>query len=262
MRKLRYQRRQSRSAIWALRFGIFAFVLSVLGLLLHRFGKLETPHFVLIATLGAVIAILALLCAAKGLRNLWVNGDKGGARSFWAGFLAFSVFLPVCFVGNLWYGSARIFDVTTDFEMPPQFPSTMPQRLAGMNPLSEAVQGDMLGQMAAYPDVIGRRYEAAPDRVAQAVVNTLKAFSWGQIGRDIPLSQQNAIRFAVIAHSPILGLKSDVVIRLLDEGETTYVDMRSLSHYGDRDMGLNAAFITQFLSALEGEVNKAPADAE
>lgn len=76
------------------------------------------------------------------------------------------------------------------------------------------------------------------------------------------MPEQNATRFAAIAHSPFLGLKSDVVIRLLDEGETTYVDMRSLSRYGKRDMGLNAAFITEFLSALEGEVNKAPADVE
>ncbi len=86
MRKLRYQRRQSRSAIWALRFGVFAAVLAVLGLILHRFGKLETPDFVLVAALSGVLAIVALLCAAKGLRNLWVNGDKGGARSFWVVF--------------------------------------------------------------------------------------------------------------------------------------------------------------------------------
>ena len=262
MRKFHYQRRQSRSAVWALRFGIFAFVLSVLDLVLHRLGKLETPDFVLIAGFGAVLAILALLCAAKGLRNLWLNGDKGGSRSFWGGFLALAVLLPFSFVVNLWYGSPSIYDVTTDFETLPQFPSTMPQRLAGMNPLSNAVQGDMLGQMSAYPDVMGRRYEAAPDRVAQGVANTLKTFGWTQISRDIPLSQRNASRFAVTAHSPILGLKSDVVIRLLDEAETTFVDMRSLSRYGTRDMGLNAAFITQFLTALEGEVNKAPADVE
>lgn len=59
--------------------------------------------------------------------------------------------------------------------------------------------------------------------------------------------EQNATRFAVTAHSFILGLKSDIVIRLLDEGETTYVDVRSLSRYGKRDMGQNAGFITDFL---------------
>ncbi|ANG95438.1 hypothetical protein A8A54_02370 [Brucella pseudogrignonensis] len=262
MRKLRYQRRQSRSAIWALRFGVFAAVLSALGLILHRFGKIETPDFVLVAAAGGIFAILALLCAAKGLRNLWVNGDKGGARSFWASFLACAVLLPLCFVASLWYGSPPLYDLTTDFETPPQFPSTMPARLTRMNSLPVEVQSDMLRQMSAYPDVMGRRYEAAPDRVAQGVENTFKAFGWKQISRDTPLPTQNATRFAATAHSTILGLKSDVVIRLLDEGETTYVDMRSVSRYGNRDMGLNAAFITEFLSALEGEVNKAPADVE
>lgn len=262
MRKLRYHRRQSRSAIWALRLGVFAAVLLALGLLLHRFGKLETPDLVLVASVSGVLAIFALLCAAKGLRNLWVNGDKGGARSFWGSFLACVVLLPLCFVGSLWYGSPELYDLTTDFETPPQFPSTMPTRLPRMNPLSVDVGSDMLGQMSAYPDVMGRRYPAAPDRVAQGVENTLKAFGWTRISRDIPLPEQNAIRFAATAHSSLLGLKSDVVIRLLDEGETTYVDMRSLSRYGKRDMGLNAAFITEFLSALEGEVNKAPADVE
>lgn len=76
MRKLRYQRRQSRAAIWALRFGVFAAVLSALGLLLHRFGKLETPDFVHVAALSGIVAIFALVCAAIGLRNLWVSGDK------------------------------------------------------------------------------------------------------------------------------------------------------------------------------------------
>ncbi|MEJ5079379.1 MULTISPECIES: DUF1499 domain-containing protein [unclassified Ochrobactrum] len=262
MKKLRYQRRQSRSAIWALRLGVFAMVFSTIGFILHRFGKIETPDFVLLAVVGGIFAILALIFAAKGLRNLWVNGDKGGARSFWACFLALTVLLPICFVASLWYSSPPLYDLTTDFDTPPQFPSTMPARLARMNALPLEIQGDMLGQMSAYPDVIGRRYEAAPDRVAQGVENTLKAFGWEKIGRDTPLTAQNATRFAATAHSTILGLKSDVVIRLLDEGETTYVDMRSVSQYGERDMGLNAAFVTEFLSALEGEVNKAPADVQ
>ncbi len=43
MRKLRYQRRQSRSAVWALRLGVFALVLLAMAFLLHRFWTLETP---------------------------------------------------------------------------------------------------------------------------------------------------------------------------------------------------------------------------
>lgn len=97
-------------------------------------------------------------------------------RALLGSFLAFAVLLPLCFVGSLWYSSPQLYDLTTDFETPPQFPSTMPPRLPRMNPLSVDFSGDMLGQMSAYPDVMGRRYPAAPDRVAQGVQNTLKAF--------------------------------------------------------------------------------------
>lgn len=262
MRKLRYQRRQSRSAVWALRLGIFAAVLLVLGFLMHRFWVLETPDFVAVAGLSGILAALALLCAIKGFRNLWLNGDKGGARSFWGGFLASVVLLPLFVAGGMWYGSAPLYDLVTNFRSPPQFPPQMPQRLPRMNPITAQVQGDMLAQLSAFPDVQGHRYRAAPDRVAQGIAAVLKSFGWTLITQDSPPAEPNAVRFAATAHSFILGLKSDVVIRALDEGETTYVDMRSLSHYGKRDMGLNAGFITQFLAALEGEVNKAPPDAE
>ncbi|MBB5703438.1 hypothetical protein FHS76_003341 [Ochrobactrum daejeonense] len=262
MRKFRYQRRQSRSAVWALRLGVFAVILLALAFVLHRFWTLETPDLVLVAGLSAAIAILALVCAAKGFRNLWTNGDKGGARSFWGGIFAFAVLLPIGLVAALWYASPPLYDLSTDFETPPQFPANMPPRLQWMNPLTLAVSGDALAQLTAYPDVVGRRYEAAPDRVAQGVGTVLKAFGWQESARNASPSEQNATRFAVTAHSFVLGLKSDIVIRLLDEGEATYVDVRSLSRYGKRDMGLNAGFITDFLGALESEVNKAPADVE
>ncbi len=137
-----------------------------MAFLLHRFWTLETPDLVLLAGLSTGLAALALLCSAKGFRNLWVNGDKGGARSFWGGIFA----LP-CYFQSDWSRhcgiSPPLYDISTDFETPPQFPSNMPPRLQWMNPLTVAVSGDALTQLSAYPDVVGRRYEAAPDRVAQ-----------------------------------------------------------------------------------------------
>ncbi len=262
MRKLRYRRRRSISAVWALRLGVLAVLLLALSFLSHRFWKLETPDFVLVAGLSAALALLALACAGRGLRNLWVNGDKGGARSFWGGLLALCVLVPVCGAAALWRASPPFYDLSTNFDSPPQFPADMPPRAAWMNPLTPAPPGDPLTQLSAYPDVVGRRYDAAPDRVAQGVEAVLKSFGWHVILREKPSPEENALRYVATARSFALGLKSDVVVRLIDEGETTYVDMRALSRYGDRDMGLNAGFITSFLGALEGEVNKAPPDAE
>ncbi len=260
MRKLRYRRRQSRSAVWALRLGLFATVLLALAFLLHRFWRLETPDLVAAAGVSGVLALLALACAARAFRNLWADGDEGGVRAFWACIFACAVLVPLGLVGALWYASPPLYDLSTDFDTPPEFPPAMPARLPWMNPLTPAVSGDALTQLTAYPDVLGRRYDAAPDRVAEGVATVLKSFGWPVTARDAPSPDE--IRFTATAHSFVLGLKSDMVIRLLDEGETTYVNIRSLSRYGKRDMGLNAAFISAFLGALEGEVNKAPADVE
>lgn len=52
----------------------------------------------------------------------------------------------------------------------------------------------------------------------------------------------------------IAGLRFDVLIRLREEAETTFVDMRVASRYGGHDLGLGAAFADQFLHALDAEL--------
>lgn len=52
----------------------------------------------------------------------------------------------------------------------------------------------------------------------------------------------------------IAGFRFDVLIRLREEAETTFVDMRVASRYGPHDLGLGAAFANQFLHALDAEL--------
>ncbi|WP_426236789.1 DUF1499 domain-containing protein [Pararhizobium sp. DWP1-1-3] len=52
----------------------------------------------------------------------------------------------------------------------------------------------------------------------------------------------------------IVGLRFDVLIRLREEAETTFVDMRVASRYGAHDLGLGAGFADQFLHALDAEL--------
>lgn len=52
----------------------------------------------------------------------------------------------------------------------------------------------------------------------------------------------------------IVGFRLDVLIRLREEAETTFVDMRVASRYGPHDLGLGAAFANQFLHALDAEL--------
>lgn len=260
MRKRRYQRRQSRSAVWAARLGILAFLVMCTAGLAHRFAKLTTPWLAVFAACAAVLALLAIISAAAGFRNLWTNGDKGGGRSFWGMALAIVVLTPVLGFAGQWYLAPANFDLSTDLDNQLAFPSGMPERLPGMNVLDNQMRLDPVAQISLYPDVIGRRFDAAPDRVILAARNVFRSFRWPVVARgnsgDGPVAQ----RLAATAHDFYLGFKSDIVVQALDEGESTFVDVRALLQYGSKDMGLNARFISQFFTALDAEVNKAPAD--
>ncbi|MBX9459385.1 MAG: DUF1499 domain-containing protein [Rhizobium sp.] len=50
------------------------------------------------------------------------------------------------------------------------------------------------------------------------------------------------------------GFRQDVVIRLKEELETTLVDVRVASRYGDRDLGAGVAYIESYLRALDAEL--------
>lgn len=54
--------------------------------------------------------------------------------------------------------------------------------------------------------------------------------------------------------TPIAGFRFDVAIRLREEAETTFVDLRIQSRYGSHDLGLGADYADRFLRALDAEL--------
>ncbi|PDT40619.1 MULTISPECIES: DUF1499 domain-containing protein [Sinorhizobium] len=52
----------------------------------------------------------------------------------------------------------------------------------------------------------------------------------------------------------IVGFRFDVLIRLREEAETTLVDLRVSSRYGQHDLGMGASFAEEFLRALDAEL--------
>lgn len=52
----------------------------------------------------------------------------------------------------------------------------------------------------------------------------------------------------------VVGFRFDVLVRLREEAETTFVDLRVASRYGPHDLGMGAAFAEEFLRALDAEL--------
>lgn len=294
---IRFERPVSRSAYLARRLASLAFLLTLVALGTHRFGFIATPAFVALVLVAAGLAAAGVLLALVGLQRLWQVGAEGGLAALRALVLSL---LPLGLVGSALYAArvtAPVADISTDRVQPPQWispPVADPVFLPRPDPSGMGA----LSALSAYPELTGRRYEGALDRVYRAVTKVAAA-------EGIVITREEGIEKAVdledapiadrsdsqaVADAPaetpaigpvplqrpdageglaaprgdvvlqgekrtlILGLPFDILIRLREEAETTSVDMRVVTRYGDRDLGIGKSIAQSYLRALDAEL--------
>lgn len=293
----RPERPRSIAAAWSRRLGRFAVLLALVALTLHRVGMLELPNTVAAVLLATVLATFVLGLAVIGFFMLWLNGAKGGHASFSGMVMALLILIPFGLAASRFVLLPPIHDISTDVKNPPEWlekpeikPSWIP-RSDGTQPQARQLQ------IEAYPQITGRRYEGAIDRVLLAVQTVARENKWTQVanvgvealadglepnsgdaekGEEARSSSGEADparaplpaprpdiedlalgpvpTFAVIQYRTrtlVLGIPQDVLIRLSEEEQTTFVDMRAATRDGDHDFGINADLIRSFLRDLD-----------
>jgi uncharacterized protein (DUF1499 family) len=260
------EERTSKSAVWCRRLASFSAVLFIVSGLAHRYGLLETVAFLVVLGLVALLAALALLLAAFAFPGVWSNGDRGGRDLTFGTVVALLVLVPFLLSGYRAFKYPELNDISTDLDDPPALTIAERTRTPGMNPLTEPTPAQRKLQMEKYPDVTGRRYNLPLDSTLNAVESVLSRTDWKLYGPMHPNGDEAEVSIEALAYTTLLAFPIDVSIRLIDEGETTYVDVRSASRYGRHDLGDNAARIDSFLKELDAEVatqlGEAPADSE
>ncbi|MBY5371743.1 DUF1499 domain-containing protein [Rhizobium leguminosarum] len=295
---IRYDRPVSSAARFSRLLGAFSLVLALAVMIAHRFGGLATPYLVLLLIAAAGGALFAVMLAALGLRSLWMTGAEGGLAALAA--LIYAAF-PLAFGA---YATERymtlpdIYDVSTDPVSAPDWLSQPYFNQIWLKRRVEVTAEDREKQLAAYPELTGRRYEGALDRVLEAVRKVAKMSGMtitrssgdtepGRDPEDRPVKPPEASDDAV-ADAPdiipvptprpydddvaklirgvngvtlqgttrtlILGLRFDFIIRLREEAETTFVDIRVASRYGQHDLGFSAEIAGDYLKALDAEL--------
>jgi hypothetical protein len=226
-----------------------------------------------------------------------MTGAEGGLDALKA--LIFAIF-PLAFGGfaaERYLTLPAIYDVSTDVSSapdwlsPPHADQIWMKRNPGVSPQEREEQ------LAAYPELTGRRYEGAIDRVLEAVkkvatqnrITITKTEGEGEPVRDledvpakpapdsdavaeapdqvpVPMPRPfeddvaklirgaNGVTLQGETRTLILGLRFDVLIRLREEAETTFVDIRVASRYGQSDLGLSAEIAGEYLAALDVEL--------
>jgi uncharacterized protein (DUF1499 family) len=248
------ERRVSRAAAWSRRIALFSFVLFVLCVLGHRLRLMDVPELLVLLGLDLVLAVFGVMLAGLGFRRFWKYGDRGGGNLVVAALFSLLVLVPYAVYGFRIFLYPALNDVSTDLDDPPAFVDTGTAEDIQGRPSRPIAPEQATVQREAYPGVIGRRYGASIDHVLNIVDRVVKSERWQIISHPVLGEDQDRYEMQVVARTALFRFPSDIVIRLSDEGDSTFVDMRSASRYGRTDFGTNAAFIRDFLSRLDAEM--------
>ena len=248
------ERRSSGAARWASRLASFSAVLFAVSGLGHRFGLVETIALFWLLGVVGVLAIAALLLAGAAFFQLWHFGDRGGIGAARAAIIALAVLAPFLVAAYRVYAYPRLSDISTDTAVPPPLDAAAKLRTTDMNPVGPILAEDAAIQADGYPDLTGRRYQLSADRVQELAASLVLARGWSFTQPPTPALDGGESFIEAVAKTMIMAMPVDVSIRITDEGETTYVDMRSASRYGRHDLGDNAQRIDDFLLALDAAV--------
>lgn len=245
--------RASWSAPWARRLAVLALAVVFVATAAHWLLLLETPAFFWSLVTAAGLALLAVLLAGIGLPRVWYYGYRGGRDLGKAFVIGGLVLVPFCFAVFLALTTPKLADVSTDLTEPPTFAEALAERGRGTNAIQGANEDWKAPQSSEYPEVAGRRYDVPIENVRAAVEATMKEYGWEILGPKM-IGTGSRFNIETLVYSPVLALPSDVVVRLVEEGDSTYVDMRAASRYGDRDFGINAGLVGPFLKDLDAQV--------
>ncbi|MBY5870191.1 DUF1499 domain-containing protein [Rhizobium leguminosarum] len=295
---IRYDRPVSSAARSSRLIGAFSLVLALAVMIAHRFGGLATPYLVLLLIAAAGCALLSVMLAALGLRSLWISGAEGGLAALAALIYAAFPLALGAYATERYLTLPDIYDVSTDPVTAPDWLSYPYFDQIWLKRKVQVTPEDREKQLAAYPELTGRRYEGALDRVLEAVRKVAKMSGMTitessgdkepgrdpedrpvkppQVGDDavadapdtIPVPTPrpydddvaklirgvNGVTLQGTTRTLILGLRFDFIIRLREEAETTFVDIRVASRYGQHDLGFSAEIAGDYLKALDAEL--------
>jgi uncharacterized protein (DUF1499 family) len=244
----------SMRAVWARRFGWFAAVVTLMGVLAMRFALLPYQQGIAVLAAGAIVALIALVLALAALTEIWNIGALG-LRQALVGFVLALMLLvwPVGMaVKAMW--APLINDISTDLADPPSFSRSLVALKArhGMGPAPSSSALHAL-QQRHFADIKPVELDLPFDEALRVVSTVIETMGWQVIARQEPSRRGGPARIDAIETSLVLRLPDDIAVRVTPLIERTRVDIRSVSRFGERDLGANADRVRAFVAALQLE---------
>lgn len=252
-----FERRTAASAGWSRQIASFSAVLFILAGLGHRYHMIDTVPFLWLLGVVGALALLALLFAMVAFARVWGAGYRGGGDLIRGALVAALVLAPFLLSGYRIIAHPLLTDISTDLDHPPALTIAAQDRDSTMNAIRPITSEQRNLQKRHYPLLTGRRFTLPAEDVLAAVLTLADDRGWQVLGQRGNLASGGETTVEAVASTFVFRFPVDVAVRVLDEGEATYVDMRSASRYGSHDMADNAARIESFLQELDERLTAA-----
>ncbi|NDW03890.1 DUF1499 domain-containing protein [Jiella pacifica] len=293
-----YVHKRLKLAGFARWLALFAIVVVVAGFAVFRFGGIDPQGLAGLLLLSAVMAAAAFLIAVYSLVRVWFSGLLGGGRAIAAFALSLVALAPFALAAWLAAENPRANVAYTEgmepdavalvIDSPSQTVPRWQRAISAEDPPS-VVTGRRY--LAAAPEI----YKAVRlvladktwkvDDVALGDPNVPESETeTGDLGVsgtvDVPLptfreqaeqlsaadlvGTRDSDQYTIVATARdfLLGLPSTVTIRVVEDGNETFVDARSTSRDMDVDFGQNRRFLEGLFAdldeALSGQVSTSP----
>jgi len=286
-----YLRKRLRLAGFARRLAAFALILLVTSIAIFRLGAIVPQALIGLLLLTAGVAALALLISLYGLVRAWFQGVAGGGVALGAFVLASIGLSPFAYTAYLAAVNPRTNAAYTDGMDPegpaaviePQAPADAPVVAEPEATLAEPSVVPGRRFVATAPRVYAAARVVLDDLgwqvggvVAEGPASAVVAapeLAGGDLGisgaGDIPIPTARAgidaeaasdpldrpdseqYRISAIARDLLFALPSDISIRIVQDGDESFVDLQSVSRSIDIDFGQNRRFIERFLEDLD-----------
>ena len=281
---VRVERPHSELPNIALRAVAFATALLVLTVVTRRLDLIGYEELPLPLIVTGCVTAFALVVSLLALADSFMRGSLGTRKALRGFFGAALLCVPLGVGLALYFGNPRVNDVSTDPLDPPpvmdgldtvvsasgelatrRYEATIERVNVGVQaalqelgwriggaaaPVPPAVQGESEGTAAEGEVVAVPMPGMRPLTQRQAaIVEAARLRELQDMGTEEVDNSTTLLRSTVT--SPVVGLVSDIVIRLRDDGTFTTVDIRSRSREGSHDLGENVRRMRAFLTELD-----------
>ncbi len=251
----RYLVKEAHEATWARRVALFFLQLLILTVLLHRFAGLATPAALNLLTVSVVGLVIAVLIAIGALVRIWIGGEIGASQAIVAILIAAAgLALPV-FYGAQYFMLPPLTAIETSPSEPLHFKALATARPADANAIEDLDEIEIEEQAEAYPDIRPMALERSAVEVFNLVQEAVRRLGW-TVAISEPPGNDGIGRIEATDRTLIMGFTDDVLVQVKGNDAQAQIDVRSVSRYGEHDLGSNAARVRTLFAEVKTELEK------